>query len=497
MRKIVSESHEVKLVSMSKSGRLTILQLNDSHGYFDPHPELYWTGDKARYGKAGGYARIATLFKHARQENPDMVIALDNGDTIHGTFLAVQSKGEALVPILNALAFDGMTAHWEFAYGPDHFKRIVNKLNFPMLAINCYETSTDKLVFPPVQVIERGGLRVGVIGIAATIVDKTMPKHFSTGIYFTLGNKELPDHIQHLRENEGVDIIIVLSHLGYPQELKLAEEVDGIDVLLSGHTHNRVYEAVVVNGAIVIQSGCHGSFIGRLDLQVENGRVRDFRHELINVDESIKPDPEVDTMVNDALAPHRDMLDTVVGYTETALNRNTVMEATMDNLLLQALIDASDAELAFSNGWRYGAPILPGPITTNDLWNIIPTNPPVSLCEITGAELWKMMEENLERTFSRDPYQQMGGYVKRCLGLNIYFKVENPEGKRIQELFIGGKRVHRSKTYSTCFVTAQGVPERYGSNRQNLDVDAIDALKDHLAKRDKVSAEIRGSIIPV
>jgi sulfur-oxidizing protein SoxB len=481
---------------MSRSMRLTILQLNDSHGYFALHPELYWAGDKAVYRKAGGYARIATLFKKARQENPDAVIALDNGDTIHGTFLAVNSKGEALVPILNALAFDGMTAHWEFAYGPDNFKKIVDKLDFPMLAINCYEKFTNKLVFPPFQIVERGGLRVGVIGIAATIVDKTMPKHFSKGIYFTLGKKELPYYIKHLRENERVDLIVVLSHLGYPQELKLAEEVDGIDVLLSGHTHNRVYEAVVVNGAIVMQSGCHGSFIGKLDLKVKNGCARDFFHELVNVNESIEPDPEVEAMVEDASAPHQDMLNTVVGKTETALNRNTIMEATMDNLLLKALIDISDAELAFSNGWRYGAPVVPRPITINDLWNIIPTNPPVSLCEITGEELWEMMEENLERTFSRDPYKQMGGYVKRCLGLNIYFKVENPNGKRIQEFFVDGKRLDRSKTYTACFVTTQGVPERYGNDRHKLDIDAIDALKEYLSKHDKVSAEIRGSIIP-
>lgn len=480
---------------MSKSKHLTILQLNDSHGYFELHPELYWACDKAIYRKAGGYARITTLFKQARQEYPDVVIALDNGDTIHGTFLAVNSKGEALVPILNALAFDSMTAHREFAYGPDNLRRIVDKLDFPMLAINCYERFTDKLVFPPFHIVERGGLIVGVIGIASNIVDKTMPKHFSDGIYFTLGNKELPHYIKHLRENEGVDLIVVLSHLGYPQELKLANEVDGIDVLLSGHTHNRVYEAVVVNGAIVIQSGCHGSFIGRLDLKVENMRVHDFRHELINVEESIEPDPEVDAIVEDAFAPHRDTLNTVVGKTETALNRNTVMEATMDNLLLKALIDISDAEMAFSNGWRYGAPVVPGPITVNDLWNIIPTNPPVSLCEITGEELWEMMEENLERTFSRDPYKQMGGYVKRCLGLNIYFKVENPDGKRIQKFFIGGKRLDRSKIYTACFVTAQGVPEIYGNDRRNLDIDAIDALKEYLAKHDEVSAEIRGSII--
>jgi 2',3'-cyclic-nucleotide 2'-phosphodiesterase (5'-nucleotidase family) len=482
---------------MSKGKHLTILQLNDSHGYFELHPELYWAGDKAAYGKAGGYARIATLFKQARQENPAAVIALDNGDTIHGTFLAVNSKGEALVPILNALAFDSMTAHWEFAYGPDNLKRIVDKLDFPVLAINCYEQSTEKLVFPPFHIVERGGVSVGVIGIASNIVDKTMPKHFSKGIYFTLGNRELPYYVEHLREDEKVDLIVVLSHLGYPQELKLAKEVDGIDVLLSGHTHNRVYEAVVVNGAIVMQSGCHGSFVGRLDLRVENGRVHDFCHELINVDESTEPDSEVDAMVEDALAPHRDMLNTVVGQTETALNRNTVMEATMDNLLLKALIDTTDAELAFSNGWRYGAPVMLGPITVNDLWNIIPTNPPVSLCEITGEELWAMMEENLERTFSRDPYKQMGGYVKRCLGLNIYLKVENPEGRRIQEFFIGGKRLDRSKSYAATFVTAQGVPERYGDDRRNLDIDAVDALKEYLAKYDKVSAEMRGSLIPI
>jgi len=481
---------------MSKSKHLTILQMNDSHGYFELHHELYWAGEKASYRKAGGYARIATFFKKIRQEN-STVIALDNGDTIHGTFPAVNSNGDALVPILNTLAFDAMTAHWEFAYGPNNFKKIVDKLDYPMLAINCYNKFTSKLVFPPFKVIECDGLCVGIIGIAATIVDKTMPKHFSKGICFTLGNKELPYYIKHLRENEGVDLIVVVSHLGYPQELKLAEEVEGIDVLLSGHTHNRVYEAVVVNNAIVMQSGCHGSFIGKLDLQVENRRVQDFRHELININESIKPDPEVEAMVNNTLEPHRDMLKKVAGRTKTALNRYTVMEASMDNLLLQALIDVSGTELAFSNGWRYGAPIPPGPITVNDLWNIIPTNPPISLCEMTGAELWEMMEENLEHTFSRYPYQQMGGYVKRCMGLNIYFKVENPKDKRIQEFFVSGKRLNRSKTYTACFVTEQGIPARYGTNRQDLDIHSIDALKSYLAKYDEVSADLRGTIVPI
>jgi 2',3'-cyclic-nucleotide 2'-phosphodiesterase (5'-nucleotidase family) len=422
---------------------------------------------------------------------------LDNGDTIHGTFLAVKSKGNTVIPVLNALAFDGMTAHWEFAYGPTNFKRIVDKLEYPMLAINCYDKSTGKLVFLPFTIVECGGLRVGILGIAATIVDKTMPRHFSKGIRFTLGNEELPHYIKRLRENEDVDLIVVVSHLGYPQELKLAQEVTGIDILLSGHTHNRLYEAVVVNGAIVMQSGCHGSFIGKLEVQVENKRVRDFRHELISIDESIKPDPEVEALVNSALGPHRDFLQRVVGETKTALHRYTVLEASMDALLLQALTDVSGVELAFSNGWRYGVPIPPGPITMNDLWNIIPTNPPITLCELTGSELWEMMEENLEHTFSRNPYQQMGGYVKRCRGVNIYFKVENPQGKRIQDFFVAGQRLQQSKTYTACFVTEQGVPLSYGRNRQSLDVRAITALQQYLKKHDAVSVDAARTIVAV
>ncbi len=123
---------------MSQVKKLTILQMNDSHSYLEMHPEFYWQGNQEIYRNAGGYARIASLFKQVRQENPDRVIALDNGDTIHGTYPAVSTKGEALVPILNKLAFDAMTAHWEFAYGPDNFKEIARKLAYPVLAINCY-----------------------------------------------------------------------------------------------------------------------------------------------------------------------------------------------------------------------------------------------------------------------------------------------------------------------------------------------------------------------
>lgn len=482
---------------MTKPARLTILQMNDTHAYLELHPELFFEGGGPGYRNAGGYARIATLFKEAREGAPGAVLALDNGDTFHGTYAAVHSKGEALVPILNALGFDAITVHWDFAYGPAQLGRIAERLDHPVLAANCYEEESGKLAYPPYVVVERGGLRVGVIGLASNIIDKTMPPHFSEGLKFTLGKDELPRHIERLRGEEGVDLIVVLSHLGYPQEARLASEVNDIDVLLSGHTHNRFFEPAVVGDTIIMQSGCHGSFIGRLEVEVAGGRVRDYRHCLIPVEETVKPDPEVREMVDWTLAPHREMLNTPVGYTETALNRNTQLEATMDNLLLQSLIEASGARLAFSNGWRYGAPVPTGPVTMNDLYNIIPTNPPVSVVELTGDEMWEMMEDNLERTFACDPYEQMGGYVKRCHGITIYFKVENPAGSRIQQFFVGEEPLEREKTYTAAFVTVQGVPKRYGHNRRNLNVNAIDALRQYLSKHRSVSAELKGTVVEI
>ncbi len=476
---------------------LTLLQMNDSHGYLDLHQEHFWVGSHAEHRKTGGHGRIAALLKLIRRQNPGRVLAFDCGDTIHGTYPAVKTEGQALVPILNAMGFDAMTAHWEFAYGPERFKEIIAQLDYPMLALNCYDDETRELVFEPYIVREAGGLRVGIVGIAATIVDKVMPAWFSEGISFTLGNEEVPGIIRKLRKEEKVDLVVVISHLGFPQEMKLAGEVDGIDVLLSGHTHNRIYKPAIVNDTIVIQSGCHGSFLGRLDLEIEDGRVRDYTHTLITVSEDITPDPEVQQLVDEARTPYQTKLSEVVGQTATALNRYRVLEATMDNLLLQSLLDETGARLAFSNGWRYGAPIPPGPIIMEDLWRIIPVNPPVSICKLTGDELWMMMEENLERTFARNPYDQMGGYVKRSMGFNLYFKIENPYGTRINEFFVDGERVKPDTVYDVVFVTTQGVPAKYGSDREALDIHAIEALQRYIRAHSPVTAELRGTIVAI
>lgn len=475
---------------------LTLVQMNDSHAYFEPHQELFLGGNPPDYRMAGGYARISTLLNQIREEQHGSVLAFDCGDTIHGTYAAVKTQGEALIPILNQLQFDGMTAHWDFAYGPAQLKKIVQQLQYPLLAINCYDTESGNLLFIPATIRDVGGIQVGVIGIASNISQRTMPKPFQKEVSFTLGNQELPRHIEELH-NERVDLIVVLSHLGLPQDIRIAEEVEGIDVLLSGHTHNRLRSPLHVNNTTIIQSGSMGSFLGRLDLTVDNHKVRTVRHQLITVEAAIQPDPLVQELVNKALDPYRTYLNAPVGTTATALNRNTMLEATMDNFLLQALTNTTGREIAFSNGWRYGAPVIPGTITRNDLWNIIPTNPPISTVELRGEEIHRMMEENFESTFSRDPYEQKGGYTKRCLGMTVYCKIENPNGYRIQEIFVHGERLDPLAYYQVVFVTNQGVPSNYGKHRVDLDIHAIDSLEDLLNQGNPIRADLEGSIIAI
>lgn len=477
--------------------KLTIAQINDSHGYLEPHPELVWTPDGPSYPVMGGYARIAALLKRLRKENPDGVLALDNGDTFHGTYPAMISKGEALIPLVNALKLDAMTAHWEFAWGPKHFTAMTTRLDHPMLAINCYDKLTDRRAFPASVVLNRAGLRVAIIGIAATIIDKSMPPHFSEGLRFTLGIDELPGEIARLRSAAGANLIVVLSHLGFPQDVKLANAVDGIDVVVSGHTHNRLDRPVRVGETLIIQSGCHGSFLGRLDLTIEADKILDVQHQLIAVDDSIAADAEMQTLVDGVMRPHRAMLSEIVGATEIGLHRGTTLSSPMDDVLLAAVARAAKTDIAFSNGWRYGAPIPPGPVTMNDLWNVIPADPPVSVVDLTGLEIHALMEENLERTFSADPFGQMGGYLKRFRGLTIYGKLENPPGHRIDHIFHQGAALQADQRYKAAFVTAQGVPKKFGRNRQDLPIKAIAALRSYFQSAKADRGQGVGRFIPV
>ncbi len=459
--------------------KLNILFINDVHGYLQPHAELFYNETGEIVETAGGYAHIAGIVAEIRKENPNTLL-FDGGDTLHGTKPVVDTKGEAVIPILNALKVEALVGHWDFAYGPDRLHQIEAQIEFPVLGCNVFKEDGAHFLQPTV-LLEQNGIKIGVIGICAMIIDKVMPEKMSKGLTFTTGREEVPRHISQLKA-EGADIIVLLSHNGFPQDVSLLEEISGVDICLSAHTHNRIYKAIKVGDARIVQCGCHGAFVGNFTLELENKKITDYSYELIKVTESSPKDDAVDQLVNTALMPYKAIRAHVLGSTDQTLHRYSTLNSTMDELLLNAIAMSSNTEIAFSNGWRYGAPIPKGPITENDLYNITPMNPPVSTVELSGAEIKELLEENLERTFCSDPFGQMGGYVKRCLGLQINMRIENPTGHRIQEIYFKGEHLDPKNTYKVSFVTTQGVAKKYGSNREELNIKAVEAMKNYLNK---------------
>ncbi len=361
---------------------------------------------------------------------------------------------------------------------------------FPVIACNLQDATSGERLFPPFILREIGGLRVGFVGLTSPIIPRMSPS-FAAGLRFPAVRARLPDCVTRLRAEERADLVVGVSHLGFPQDVTLAREIEGLDVILSGHTHNRLERPARVGQTLIIQSGFSGSFLGRLDVVVERGTVVDYRHNLITLEEAIEPDAAVQAIVDESLAPHRAEMAEVVGHTRTPLNRMGLLETTMDNLITDAYQALTGADVAISHGWRYGPPVPRGPVTLGDLWAMIPTNPEVFTAQLTGEELRQLIEENMHHVLSGDAFEQAGGYLLRVSGMSVVFRPNNGRGTRVEQFDIAGERYDPGRLYTVA--TAGGQDLRRARGRQGTGVLAIDALRRYLAEHDPLEVPLIGT----
>lgn len=476
--------------------QVTIIQQNDTHGALFEHDELFWGSTGPKVSKVGGFARISQFVKKLREENQN-VLFVDGGDLFHGTAPLVFSKGEAILPLLKQMSLDAFVpGNWDFAYGKEQILALTENLPFETFACNVFDDQTNKTIFAPYGVKEIGNVKVGLVGLTYPYVDITMPKAFSKGLVFNKGLEQLPDHIAKLK-SEAVELIVLISHMGLPLDVKLAEMVPGIDVILSGHSHDRVIEPIVANNTVIVQAGSSSSFVGQLDVSVENRKVTALNYRLVPLtSEEYGADEETSEIVSQILAPFQGMRDNVVGETKTLLHRATLNEAPMDKLITEAYLHHYDADLAFSHGWRYGTPVAPGILTEYDLHQIIPANPDVFLIELTGEQLLNALENNLEQVFSADPFGQKGGYILRSSGLSMTFKPYNPKGNRIQTLLVGGKDFSKSSNYK--IVSAgQQILKKHEDQKAYQNRKGIDLIKEYIRSKKTVEFDSAPKIISV
>lgn len=459
--------------------RFTLIQQNDTHGCLEMHNELFWSEDGPVLKKAGGFSRISRYVKDLKTEN-ERVLFFDGGDLFHGTLPLVANKGEAILPILGKMGLDGFVpGNWDFAYGKEQLRHLAESLPFPALACNVTEEQTKQNFLRPHIIKELDGLRIAIIGLTYPYVDITMPPGFSEGLDFTIGVDEVRQSVNELKGK--ADVIVLLSHMGLPLDVKLVSMVDGIDIVLSGHSHDRITKPIVQNGAHIVQAGSSSSFLGRLDVDVQNGAVKDVHYQLIEVDELFEEDEEIKGMVDSLLSSYEKERTAVAGETRTLLHRMTLEEAPMDKLITDAYLAAFESSAAFSHGWRYGHPMPAGPLTLFNLHTIIPTNPELFTLELTGEELWKALENNLEQVYSSDPFEQKGGYVLRSSGIRMTFKPYNPKGHRIQSLQIVGEGFDPGKTYRIVGGGSQAF-KNFESRKNYQTARAIDVIRDSLQK---------------
>jgi sulfur-oxidizing protein SoxB len=389
------------------------------------------------YGRIGGLDRLATVVKRVRAERGnDKVLFLDGGDTWQGSLGANRSKGQDMVDCMALLKPDAMTGHWEFTYGEARVKALVDGLGFPFLALNIRDTEWNEPAFEPMKMFEKGGVKIAVLGQAFPYTPVANPRWMMPKWSFGIREEDVRANVEKAR-NAGAQLVVLLSHNGFDVDRKLASRVSGIDVILTGHTHDALPEAIKVGNTLLVASGSHGKFISRLDLDVGAGAIKNFRYKLIPLfSDVIKPDEEMTAAVAKVRAPFADELKRVVGHSDSLLYRRGNFNGTFDDLICEALLKERDAEIALSPGFRWGTSVLPGqPITVEDIHNATAiTYPQVYRIAMTGERLKEILEDVADNLFNPDPYYQQGGDMVRCGGLSYAIDVSKPVGQRISAM---------------------------------------------------------------
>jgi sulfur-oxidizing protein SoxB len=420
----------------------------------------------ARYGRMGGYAHLATLVKRVRDARPGRTLLLDGGDTLQGSATALWTRGLDMVRVMNQLGVEAVTPHWEFTHGLERVKELFGDKDSrglfqgDFVCHNARELNWDEPVFAPYTIKHLGGVAVGVIGQAFPYVPVSHPARFVPGLTFGIQDAQAQRLVDELRDVKKVDVVVLLSHNGLSTDVKMAGRVRGIDVILGGHTHDGLPAPITVGPTLVVNSGAHGKFLSRLDLDVAGGGVRAHRYKLVPVlSNYVAEDAEMARLIREIRAPWAARLGERLAVSESLLYRRGTFNGSFDEIVLDALLKQSDAEVAFSPGFRWGVTIVPGQvITLEDVYAHTGITYPNTLTrELTGAEIHRIMEDVADNLFHPDPYYRQGGDMVRLGGLSYVIEPRQGMGRRISEIKVGGTPLARERRYKVASWASPGL----------------------------------------
>ncbi len=426
-------------------------------GTREAHAFTYLDFERAarRFGKVGGFAHLATLVKRMKASRPGALL-LDGGDTWQGSGTALWTKGQDMIDACKLLGVDVMTMHWEFTYGAQRVQEVIAKDfkgRVDVVAQNVATTDFGDPVFPPYVIKEMNGVPVAIIGQAFPYTPIANPRYFVSEWTFGIQDERMQQMVDEAR-GKGAKVVVVLSHNGMDVDLKMASRVRGIDAILGGHTHDGVPQAVPVKNAggttLVTNAGSNGKFLGVLDFDVKDGRIRDVRYKLLPVFSNLLPaDRAMSEFIADVRKPFLKQLEEPLAVTEGLLYRRGNFNGSFDQLICDALIETRGAQIAFSPGFRWGTSLLPGDTIRMEhvLDQTAITYPYATLTEMSGEMIKAVLEDVAGNLFDPDPYFQQGGDMVRVGGLTYTLKPNAKQGSRIHDMRLGGQLIDAAKTY--------------------------------------------------
>ena len=494
------------------SKTITLLQTTDVHCQLQPHDELFWENNQIIFRKTAGYAQLATLFDTVRKKNPDTFI-VDTGDMFQGSLLSVKTTGAAYVDILNALGYDlYLPGNWEVIYGKNKLQKLLGALNAPKVCANMYHDlgggKKGELIFPPYQTLSKHGVKIGFLGYTDHLVPIRQSPNYSKGIVYTKPEENLAYYVDVLKTQEQCDFIIILAHLGLSQQIYLGNlpECKGVNYIFGGDTHERVRKPIVCKYAKVVEPGAFGSFVGRLDLTVENGQIIGEKYELMEVNaQKYKPKKEIQALIDTQEQPFLAEKEKIHGYSTLPLYRYFVVENTIDTLIIDALKWRIGTDIVLSNGFRFCPPRNVDksgkvPITEGYIFDMLPVDSQVKTAVVTGKQLQEWLEKELNNVFAKDASKRFGGWVIKMKGMEMTFKAFEDAGKRVQTVTIGGQALNLTKEYTICACERDGDPETMlcripnVKNGKNTPYTLHQTMRDYLAKNSPVTPMPRGDV---
>jgi sulfur-oxidizing protein SoxB len=443
-------------------------------GGIEAHAFTFLNFDEAaaKFGRVGGFAHLKTLVDRIRADRGEgNSLLLDGGDTWQGSGTAFWTRGMDMVGACNLLGVDVMTGHWEFTYLDEEVIKNVGGFKGDFVAQNVavrdealfdYKfpdfdgfDEDSGLAFKPYTIKEVGGAKVAVIGQAFPYTPIANPQRFIPDWTFGIQDERMQEIVDRVRGEETPDVVVVISHNGMDVDLKMASRVTGIDVILGGHTHDGMPAPSVVENAggktLVTNAGSNGKFLGVMDLDVKDGKVRDFRYRLLPVFSNLlEPDAEMARYIEQARAPYKDKLEEELALAEETLYRRGNFNGTFDQVICDALRKVNDAQVSLSPGFRWGTSVLPGQRITMD--NVMDqtciTYPETYRREMKGSEIKAILEDVCDNLFNPDPYVQQGGDMVRLGGLDYVCDPNETIGNRISDMTLDdGTKVGADKSY--------------------------------------------------